>query len=622
MHRPFRSWFPKVSDNSSAIPDEAIGEDTAASPDQIEVTEPVYFQGPAGPLFGWHHLPATRTVRSTAIVVCPPFGSEYVSTHHVIRALAVELARLGFPVLRFDYHGTGDSAGAFGDSGPQFAWVGSIGAAIDESRRRSGCSAVSVVGMRLGAALAVAAAAERGDVDSLVLWCPVRSGRTYIRELRALSATLATSHQGDPRLMQNHDSGEAWVEAAGFAFSSRTVSDLEELKPAEISIKPARRVLMVERNDMKPDDKLANHLSGLGTITERVTLGGYVEMMQMPLLSVQPVQMVEAITDWLDSVYPENSTVTPAARLASESSAIMPAQGSDVRIREEAVRFGTGERLFGIMVESGDGQRPELPAVLMLNTGGDHHIGPHRLYVPLAREWATHGFSVLRMDIDGLGDSGVSGLPVIPDGYPDTAMRDVAEAIDYLRDRRGKADVVAMGMCSGAYHSIQAAREGLPLAGVIAINAPLYYRPGDPFDAAAAQVLEAKRVRMAFSSPSGWAKVAGGKSDLRYNVQTLWSHAKQRIARRMREWFGGARSGRAGGTSPLFHPSCETLLIYSRSDGGLFFLETQGAAQLRKRGRKNFRLDVVDGPDHTFSTLAWQRHLSKVITSYLRETFG
>ena len=32
-------------------------------------------------------------------------------------------------------------------------------------------------------------------------------------------------------------------------------------------------------------------------------------------------------------------------------------------------------------------------------------MGPHRLYVPLARDWAARGHHVLRYDLGGIGDS-------------------------------------------------------------------------------------------------------------------------------------------------------------------------------------------------------------------------
>jgi hypothetical protein len=48
----------------------------------------------------------------------------------------------------------------------------------------SGLSRVSLVGLRLGASLALQACAGELAADSIVLWEPVVSGRTYVEELR------------------------------------------------------------------------------------------------------------------------------------------------------------------------------------------------------------------------------------------------------------------------------------------------------------------------------------------------------------------------------------------------------------------------------------------------------
>ena len=63
------------------------------------------------------------------------------------------------------------------------AWLDDIGRAADVLRARSGASKVALVGLRLGATLAMAHAAEHpGSVDSLVLWSPCVSGKSFVTE--------------------------------------------------------------------------------------------------------------------------------------------------------------------------------------------------------------------------------------------------------------------------------------------------------------------------------------------------------------------------------------------------------------------------------------------------------
>src|SRR5262245_16185002 len=64
------------------------------------------------PLAGWYHAPRPDTVRFTAVLLSKPIGHEGINTHATYRYLAEQLAEAGYPTLRFDYDGTGDSFGS------------------------------------------------------------------------------------------------------------------------------------------------------------------------------------------------------------------------------------------------------------------------------------------------------------------------------------------------------------------------------------------------------------------------------------------------------------------------------------------------------------------------------
>lgn len=143
---------------------------------------PFYFGTSAKPLFGLYHPPHRETDRHRGVVICYPFGQEYMRGHRAFRQLGLLLSRAGFHVLRFDYYGTGDSGGSSADvSVPQ--WIADIHAAMDELKEMADLPAVSLVGTRLGAAMSAEAAATRADVASMVLWDPVVSGEEYLREI-------------------------------------------------------------------------------------------------------------------------------------------------------------------------------------------------------------------------------------------------------------------------------------------------------------------------------------------------------------------------------------------------------------------------------------------------------
>src|SRR5947207_597585 len=114
---------------------------------------PIQFGDLASPLFGWYHPPAGQR-RTGGIVICNPLGDDLCRAHRPLRHLAERLAAGGFPVLRFDYRGTGDSAGDEREPARVAGWLGDIARAVEELRARAGVSRVSLVGLRAGATLA------------------------------------------------------------------------------------------------------------------------------------------------------------------------------------------------------------------------------------------------------------------------------------------------------------------------------------------------------------------------------------------------------------------------------------------------------------------------------------
>ncbi|MDG2050550.1 MAG: alpha/beta fold hydrolase [Myxococcota bacterium] len=132
-----------------------------------------FFMGPERKrLYGLYHPPVLRGPGGKGVVLCNPLGSESSRAHRSFRILSDSLARSGWHVLRFDYRGTGDSAGDV-DSVTLNDWVEDIGVAINELRAIAELKGVHLLGLRLGALLATAAGLRHADTQGLILWDPV-----------------------------------------------------------------------------------------------------------------------------------------------------------------------------------------------------------------------------------------------------------------------------------------------------------------------------------------------------------------------------------------------------------------------------------------------------------------
>src|SRR4029453_12762043 len=89
-------------------------------------------------LFTWHHPARPTARRGAGVVLCAPIGSEYICAYRAWRILAERLAGVGFDVFRFDYEGTGDSAGDPEEPNRLQAWLRNIECVVTEAQRVSG----------------------------------------------------------------------------------------------------------------------------------------------------------------------------------------------------------------------------------------------------------------------------------------------------------------------------------------------------------------------------------------------------------------------------------------------------------------------------------------------------
>ena len=158
-----------------------------------------FFFGPNQGIFASYHPPVGGGAQ-VLTVICPPLFNEYMRTQLALRELAIELARRGQHVLRFDYRGTGDSLEDL-DRVAMSDWIADIALAVREGRDLSGSGTVRLLGVRAGALLASHSARTMTDVQQVVLWDPVPDGAQYLRELRRIqerssSGTFHLTRQG------------------------------------------------------------------------------------------------------------------------------------------------------------------------------------------------------------------------------------------------------------------------------------------------------------------------------------------------------------------------------------------------------------------------------------------
>lgn len=574
-------------------------------------------------MFAWWHRPAERLF-THGILICPPIGHEQVHTHRALRHLAESLAASGFAVLRLDYHGTGDSDG--GDRDPQrcATWQTNIHDATAWMREQGGCSSVSLIGLRFGATLAALHAAAHA-VDNLILWSPVVSGRRYVRELKALSQTA--------RVTAN--TGNDAVEAVGFVFTEETIESLSQIDLLKQQLR-CHKALIVHSHLGSKDSPLFNHLESLGNSVEQQWLPGYEEMMAEPHLTEVPREAIASITQWLfvNSVVEQAhaETVTPTFAKSIITTGPRP-------VLETIHPFSSKPELFGIITEP-VGKSTNLPWIVLLNSGTAHRVGPGRMHVDMAKQFADLGFPCLRLDLGGLGDSRAEDPTTENNGYASTAFGDIGLTCDFLLRQQPQRNIVLLGLCSGAYAAFQSAVQ-LPHPAIvesILLN-PLtfFWQDGMSVTDPPTERLQAWHFYWSrLFSPTSWWRLISGKTTLGFTgaIRKLYTKLLAPSAPKRPATKPTATSG----PGEFGHPAKDDLpadleritsagrtlaLFVSDSDPGEFLLMHQAkrkATQLRRSGK--LHCFTINNADHIFSSEASRQALYESLNAYLKQRFN
>ena len=584
--------------------------------------EPTYFGG-SRQLFGWYHRPAPdATPLDCAVVICAPLGYEGLCVPRGLRHWADALASAGIATLRFDYHGTGNSAGSDTDPERVAAWIDSIVAAAEKARSRTGTRRIVLAGVRLGGTLAMAAA-QRAGADGLIVFASHATGRSYVRELRAFGRLMRATPMTDA------DAESSIEEVGGFIVTNATLASLTTLDPLAEPV-GVRRALVIPRDGVATDMSIGDRLEAQGTLVERTVVPGYAEMMVDTHEAMPPRAVFDASTRWLTEQYGVSAFAPSEAREAASQATdgdTLIGEG----IHERPATFGANTRLFGVLTEPAHRGDRVGTAIVLANAGSVHHIGPGRMYVSLAREWARMGFSVLRMDIGGVGDS--DAHPATPDNhpYPDHAIDDLRQAVRWCRDQARCERVVIAGLCSGAHASFHAGLELENIAGIIAINPIVFYwNPGCALDVASwMNYAESRRYSQQARQVGSWMRLLRGEVRVR--------HAAAVGYRRAREVIGGAagvlgrriglrgdqRENVAADLTRISNRGVTTLLAFSEGDPGLDVVRRQYSRDVRllERNRRNFAMRVIPNADHTFTRAEARDRLRTLLTTHLMERY-
>jgi alpha-beta hydrolase superfamily lysophospholipase len=538
------------------------------------------------------HLPPDAHIRG-AVVLCPPFAREYLATQFTFRILAERLAALGFAAIRFDYPGTGDSAGALDAPGRVGTWIDSINEMVTFAREL-GADRVALVGMRMGAVFASLARAGIGPVDAAVLWDPSLSGRSFVRSQHAF------------HLLGLEGSSEdlAAGELPGFTLGPDNLAALRELR---LDAGPTAAKVLVVGREGQSDGRL-RRLLDQPDVDWRST-DDQAELVDVsPLDARVPERGIGIVCEWLD-----RSGWAPSATEAAGQQPVVAGSVGRLEatvwedalhppVRERAVTIGANH-LFGIESFTEPTELPGDRVIIFLNVATEHRVGPGRIWVELSRRLAARGVRCVRFDRSGLGDSPITVASRSRSVYTSEGLSDVVEAVQSLTGGHPERAVL-VGLCSGAYYAMEAAM-ALKVGGVCVINPILDFTPPDELHSDAT-ALEPRR---------GWVRRLG-------QIPTL-----KRLQSRLPQAFWqvldatGVQRAPTRGFSRLVDQGTQTLAVWGEENGagyeqrGRWVLET-----LSRTGR--FRFERISGLDHSLLLRNTREAVFELLCAYLEQTYA
>lgn len=548
---------------------------------------------------------------NVGVVVCGAWGYEALCTHRAVAEFAARLAEAGYPTLRFDYPGTGNAPGDM--SGRSLAsWIEAVSSAAAALRAETGAREIVLAGFGFGCLIAKAAVDAGFAVQGLILLAPPASGRRYLRETSVLAAMVASPGDGG-------DAVEAGsMSIAGFVMPSAFAADVRALDLNKIALS-AESFAFIATPPEGDAAALVATLGAKGAAVEDIVFEGHAEMIAGPIMSETPNAAFARVVDRLVARRPALARANGAEPLAA------PVTFADGDCIEEALRFGEGDRLFGVLCRP-RAATAHAPVALIVNVGRNVHTGWRRMGVENARALAHRGIASLRFDIGGIGES------VARDGQPkqilysEWPVLDVIEAIDLVQ-ARGLGPITLVGLCSGAYISLQSAISDDRVAGLVDVN--LYRLVWDPAESVERALRFGNRPIGAavtrFMSRERIGKILSGETDLRPAIAHM--------LKRARRWAGVAMMNLFGRFGPrgALYAECmrrfeilrarrvEVALCYSAGDEGYNeIVDYFGRNGHRLAAFPKVRVAVLDNCDHNLTP----PHASTWLIAQIEEVVG
>lgn len=160
---------------------------------------------------------------------------------------------------------------------------------------------------------------------------------------------------------------------------------------------------------------------------------------------------------------------------------------------EKCIEFKNlaGLKLRGVLHRHDPGKDMQI-SIICLNTGLNDMVGWHRIQVKMARKLSADGYSVLRYDDAGIGDSEgdidkESIVEIFSDIETGMFVQNATAAVQFMEKMFPRNKIVLLGFCGGGLTAMHCAAANGRVGGIIDIGGPVtlssneYLQKKDPW---------------------------------------------------------------------------------------------------------------------------------------------
>ncbi len=280
--------------------------------------------------------------------------------------------------------------------------------------------------------------------------------------------------------------------------------------------------------------------------------------------------------------------------------------------------------------------RPGLPAVILLSPGVKMRVGPGRLYVPITELLNDYGYTVLRFDFYGLGDSeGDLSETALIDIYNHVEVGryvdDTLAAMRWMREAHGFDSFMLGGLCGGATTAALTAERDPSVVQLLCIGLAIALstdaaRPAQYLTRVELDQRRRKYFHRLFKLRSWWRLITFQSE---YGV--ILHSLKRAIIKDPPKPLADPLSAPAlQNANPLFPPAFfsflrrggRALLLFSEKDRLPSEFEekfTAPYAESLQPFGSQMRLHTISNANHVLSMPEWRREALEVCREWLRE---